>query len=316
MLNNFNNNDDENDKIIELTTTLIEKSTISEEECDRIFNLTKNLNNNDKIIFEYASRKIKLLENSNDYTKNIEQYLSILNDYLFKISDYDGTTSLIDLCKNKISENIIKQTNNYINYGISAKKNYRNDLEVDYFKKAISLMENYKEYTDLKDLSSCYYELAKEYANTTMYANSIESFERAINYLEETKNEELINSLLEQYQREIETAKEESAKNKYCEAYGCARTKSTNNSHYCSIHSEDPDYIFPVATVQKDNTSGYSYYHKCEFEGCTNYASCTQYCSKHTTYEKCAESGCSNNVSYSGAKYCMQHEIEKYNKNN
>ena len=56
----------------------------------------------------------------------------------------------------------------------------------------------------------------------------------------------------------------------------------------------------------------YSNYHKCEYSGCTNYASRTKYCSKHTTYSKCAKSGCSNHVSYSGARYCAKHELELY----
>lgn len=70
-------------------------------------------------------------------------------------------------------------------------------------------------------------------------------------------------------------------------------------------------------TDKEDNStntsnSNYSYEHKCEYPGCTNYASKTKYCSRHTTYNKCAISGCSNTVSYSGAKYCAKHELELY----
>lgn len=63
------------------------------------------------------------------------------------------------------------------------------------------------------------------------------------------------------------------------------------------------------------SSSGSSYYsrdHKCEYAGCSNYASGTKYCSKHTTYSKCSYPGCNNSVSYSGAKYCSTYELTLY----
>lgn len=65
-------------------------------------------------------------------------------------------------------------------------------------------------------------------------------------------------------------------------------------------------------TTTKKTQSSYSNYHKCEYSGCSNYASGTKYCSKHTTYSKCSKVGCSNSVSYSGARYCAKHELEMY----
>ncbi len=49
-----------------------------------------------------------------------------------------------------------------------------------------------------------------------------------------------------------------------------------------------------------------------EYAGCSNYASGTKYCSKHTTYSKCSYPGCNNSVSYSGDKYCSTHELTLY----
>lgn len=63
---------------------------------------------------------------------------------------------------------------------------------------------------------------------------------------------------------------------------------------------------------KNNSSSNYSYEHKCEYFGCTNYASKTKYCSQHTTYKKCAINGCSNSVSYSSATYCAKHELELY----
>ncbi|MEG1989990.1 MAG: hypothetical protein RR136_03250 [Clostridia bacterium] len=62
----------------------------------------------------------------------------------------------------------------------------------------------------------------------------------------------------------------------------------------------------------KPSSSGtYSDYHKCEYSGCSNYASGKQYCSVHTKKSKCIKSGCSNSEAYASSGYCTYHIAEK-----
>lgn len=101
-----------------------------------------------------------------------------------------------------------------------------------------------------------------------------------------------------------------SADSEYCEAYGCARKKASGSSKYCSIHMEDPNAETPVAQPKSSSSSStYSNYHKCEYNGCSNYASGTKYCSKHNQ-TKCSRAGCSNKEAYQGAGLCKEHLYE------
>ncbi len=153
---------------------------------------------------------------------------------------------------------------------------------------------------------------AKNKASQTLYADAIRIYKLAISKIEEIDNDDLKDKL-EQCKNELAEVEQKSKTYTWCEAYGCARHKENGNAHYCSIHEKDPTAQTPVATETKTNNSGYSYYHKCEYPGCTNYASASQYCSKHTTYPKCTYPGCDKNVSYTEARYCMEHELSTYN---
>lgn len=65
---------------------------------------------------------------------------------------------------------------------------------------------------------------------------------------------------------------------------------------------------------EDDSTSIYTKYHKCEYPGCSNYASETKYCSKHNQ-TKCSKPGCSNKEAYQGAGLCRTHlyqSIQEY----
>lgn len=104
-----------------------------------------------------------------------------------------------------------------------------------------------------------------------------------------------------------------SSDSEYCEAYGCARKKATGSSIYCAIHLEDPTAQTPVAKPKSSSSSSiYSNYHKCEYSGCTNYASGAKYCSKHNQ-TKCYKSGCNNVEAYVGAGICLDHLTESLN---
>lgn len=111
-------------------------------------------------------------------------------------------------------------------------------------------------------------------------------------------------------QSNYKTTYSNSADSEYCEAYGCARKKASGNSKYCSIHIEDPNAETPVAQPKSSSSSStYSNYHKCEYSGCSNYASGTKYCSKHNQ-TKCSRIGCSSKEAYQGAGLCKEHLYE------
>lgn len=104
-----------------------------------------------------------------------------------------------------------------------------------------------------------------------------------------------------------------SSDSKYCEAYGCAREKEPGY-RYCDKHLENPNWQPSYAQYSDSSSSTYSKYHKCEYPGCTNYASETKYCSKHNQ-TKCSKPGCSKKEAYQGAGLCEEHlyeEIQKY----
>ena len=61
------------------------------------------------------------------------------------------------------------------------------------------------------------------------------------------------------------------------------------------------------------NSSIYSNYHKCEYNGCDNYASGSKYCSIHNQ-NTCIKSGCYNKEAYQGAGYCRTHLYDEVNK--
>lgn len=71
--------------------------------------------------------------------------------------------------------------------------------------------------------------------------------------------------------------------------------------------------VFAKINYQTNLTSTYSNYHKCEYLGCNNFASGTQYCSQHTQ-TKCIVKGCSNKEAYSNSKYCKNHLLQDINK--
>jgi len=98
---------------------------------------------------------------------------------------------------------------------------------------------------------------------------------------------------------------------KYCEAYGCAREKE-HGYKYCDKHLEDPNWQPSYAPSSSSSNSTYSKYHKCEYPGCTNYASETKYCSVHNQ-TKCSRPGCSKKEAYNGAGLCIEHITEALN---
>lgn len=61
-----------------------------------------------------------------------------------------------------------------------------------------------------------------------------------------------------------------------------------------------------IYDTKDDSSSIYTKYHKCEYPGCSNYASETKYCSKHNQ-TKCSKPGCSNKEAYQGAGLCRTH---------
>lgn len=96
---------------------------------------------------------------------------------------------------------------------------------------------------------------------------------------------------------------------KYCIAYGCAREKEPGYE-YCDEHLKDPNWQPSYNSSSSTYTESYSNYHKCEYAGCTNYASGTKYCSKHNN-KKCIKSGCNKIEAYPGAGYCKEHQLEQ-----
>ena len=115
------------------------------------------------------------------------------------------------------------------------------------------------------------------------------------------------------YKKSTTSYKNSTSDSKYCEAYGCAREKEPGYE-YCDKHLEDPSWQPSYPSSSSSSTSSYSKYHKCEYPGCTNYASETKYCSVHNQ-TKCSKTGCSEKEAYQGAGLCKDHlyeEILKY----
>ncbi len=79
--------------------------------------------------------------------------------------------------------------------------------------------------------------------------------------------------------------------------------KNSYNDNKYTDYNYDYDYSGTY-------TESYSNYHKCEYAGCTNYASGTKYCSKHNK-TKCIKSGCNKIEAYPGAGYCQEHQLEQ-----
>lgn len=268
----------------------------------------------------FSLRLLNTIDNSNFGEEKIKLYAKIIRNNDLTSENYEDIYQkaiLID--KNYIYDGTKKIIYDYAKMKVLSYEKYDNDerkfqdvidnmlMKISDYNGASSLIDRC-----IKDIADIYIEFGDNYSSRTLYADAINYYEEAIQKLQivdlDTKKD------IKKCQDGIKEAKKKSKDFEYCEAFGCARRKAPGELHYCSIHLKDPTATTPVATEKKENTSGYSYYHKCEHPGCTNYASASQYCSIHTTYNKCSYPGCNNRVSYSNAKYCSIHEIEKYNK--
>lgn len=194
---------------------------------------------------------------------------------------------------------------------LGKKSGFRYDLMLEYFDKIDSKYLKTINPYNIVDTANIYFEIAEKYTSVTLYAYAELYYEKAINTLKLNESENI--NLINEYELKFNEEKNISKNYKWCEAYGCAREKSNGHPHYCTTHQKNPRALTPVHIDTTDNNSEYSINHKCEYPSCNNYASKKQYCSKHTTYDKCSKNGCSKSVSYSNAKYCIEHEIELYN---
>lgn len=81
-------------------------------------------------------------------------------------------------------------------------------------------------------------------------------------------------------------------------------TNTYENSNYSSQKSYNSHSTSSYINSTQSN------YHKCEYPGCTNYASKTTYCSIHNQ-TTCSKAGCSKKEAYQGAGLCIDH-LSKY----
>lgn len=296
-----------NEEKFNIYIDILQNSSFNKSDFEKIINNIKQKDSNfknivsKKIIYEYCCSYMDYLNiYNNNKIKNANQYDEILK-YLEKIVDYED--SII-----KINEINFDMASNYLDLGKNVYNRY--DLMLEYFDKIDSKYLKIIDQDNIVNIANIYLEIAEKYSSSTMYGYAEPFYEKAINVLKLKENENI--NLIKNYEEKYNKSQSKSKNNVWCEAYGCARKKQNGNLHYCTTHISNPRQLTPVHIDKTDTNSKYSMYHKCEYADCNNYASKTQYCSKHTTYDKCSKAGCSKLVSYSGAKYCIEHEIESY----
>lgn len=288
---------------------ILENSKFDKNNFDKIIQKVKEKDSNfestisKQIIYKYCCSYIEFLNESSDSKKEKENQYDEILEYLEKIIGFEDSI----IKRNKINFDMASY---YLELGKNEGNRY--DLMIEYFDKIDSKYLKTIDCNNIVNIANIYLEIAEKYTSVTLYAYAEPYYEKAINTLKinESENTNLIN----EYELKFSQERDKSKNYEWCEAYGCARKKENGNLHYCKIHNLNSRHLTPVSIDKTDNDSEYSIYHKCEYAECNNYASGTQYCSKHTTYDKCSKNGCSKSVSYLGAQYCIEHEIEFYNK--
>ena len=287
---------------------ILENTNFDKDTFDKIIQIVEKEDSNfesiisKQIIYKYCCSYIEFLNKSSNLKEQKESQYDEIIGYLKKIEDFEDSTI-------KLYEINFDMATYFLDLGKNSGNRY--DLMLEYFDKIDSKYLTIIDPHNIVNIANIYFEIAEKYTSVKMYAYAEPYYEKAINILKSNENENI--DLINKYELKLNEEKNISMNYKWCEAYGCAREKSNGHPHYCTTHQKNSRALTPVHINTNDSNSEYSTNHKCEYPSCNNYASKKKYCTKHTTYDKCSKNGCSKSVSYSGAKYCIEHEIELYN---